>query len=65
MEEFLKKHEALEESEAEEDDGDHDWEDVVEEEMDQFDESKGIDVNTCLFCDYKSDFLCGQMRAYG
>lgn len=32
-----------------------DWEDMDDEEMNEIDESKGIDVKTCLFCPHVSD----------
>jgi pre-60S factor REI1 len=34
-----------------------DWEDVGDEDEDMINESEGIDLNTCLFCDHKSESL--------
>ncbi|RNA28700.1 zinc finger protein 622-like [Brachionus plicatilis] len=55
MEEYLKKQEELLKMEEMEDDGDQEWEDVVDEDMSNFDEANGIDILTCLFCEQKFD----------
>jgi len=36
-------------------DDDPSWEDIGDEEMDEFDESNGIELNVCFFCDRKYD----------
>lgn len=61
QETFLRQQEKLaQEIEVEEeellDDDDKNWEDIGDdEEMDQFDESKGIPLTECFFCDHKSN----------
>jgi len=61
MNDYLKKHERLASQNDsveiidEEDETDQNWEDVGEddESMDQFDESQGIPLDDCFFCDHK------------
>ncbi len=46
-----------EEAAGEEATDDKDWEDVGEHDEDMIDESQGIDLHTCLFCEHQSESL--------
>lgn len=39
------------------DEDNNEWEDIADEEIVEYDESKGIGLNTCLFCELKCDSL--------
>lgn len=57
------KKEEIEVEEEVMDDGDGNWEDIQDEEiLKNYDESKGIDLLTCLFCEHKSQSVEAKME---